>query len=158
MYTLKTVEYVAYLYLRSLSFNQVIAILGAFYEKDVFTKKALIDHIEQLADQIPDKRKVSQWLKPKRSGYYAFDGTWLKYRGRDIVLLILFDVHTLDIVNYSVALDETKESYQNLIDPVLSEISVGIKGLFCDGEPGLLKVLKATFIGVPIHLCVFRHW
>lgn len=158
MYSLKTVEYVAYLYLRSLSFNQVIAILGAFYEKDVFTKKALIDHIEQLADQIPDQIKISQWLKPQRSGYYAFDGTWLKYRGRDIVLLIMFDVYTLDIVNYSVALDETVKSYKNLIEPVLSEISVGVKGLFCDGEPSLLKVLKCTFVGVPIQLCVFHKY
>ena len=158
MYTLKTIEYVAYLYLRSLSFNQVIAILGAFYEKDVFTKKVLIDHIEQLADQVPDQLSINQWLKPKRSGYYAIDGTWLKYRGRDIVLLILFDVHTLDIVNYSVALDETQKTYTDLMNPVLSEISVGVKGLFCDGEPALLKVLKATFPGTPIQLCVFHKY
>ena len=59
-YSLKTVEYVAYLYLRSLSFNQVIAILGAFYEKDIFTKKSLIDHIEQLADRIPNQIQINR--------------------------------------------------------------------------------------------------
>ena len=58
MYSRKVVEYVAYLYLRSLSFNQVIAILGAFYEKDIFTKARLIDHIEQMADLI---FKIFNW-------------------------------------------------------------------------------------------------
>ena len=115
MYSLKVVEYVAYLYLRSLSFNQVIAILGAFYEKNIFTKARLIDHIEQMADLIPESQAISRWLKPKRSGYYAVDGTWLKYRGGDIVLLILFDVRTLDIVSYSIAREETVAAYLELI-------------------------------------------
>ena len=158
MYSLKTVEYVAYLYLRSLSFNQVIAILGAFYEKDIFTKKSLIDHIEQLADRIPNQLQINKWLKPKRSGYYAIDGSWLKYRGRDFVLLILFDVHTLDIVNYYVAADERQKSYKGLIEPVLSEISVGLRGFFCDGDPALLKELKLTFPEAPIQLCVFHKY
>ena len=95
MYTIDMVEYVTYMYLRSLSFNQVNAILRAFYKQNVFTKVALLDHVEQLADRIPDHQTISRWLKPKRSGYYALDGTWLKYRGEDIVLLILFDVETL---------------------------------------------------------------
>lgn len=73
MYSIKVVEYVTYLYLRSLSFNQVIAILRAFYEQDIFTKNHLINHIEQLADRIPNHQAISQWLKPKRSGYYALD-------------------------------------------------------------------------------------
>ncbi len=65
MYTVKMVEYVAFMYLRSLSFNQVIAILGAYYKQDVFTKDRLIDHIEQLADRIPENEQISRWLKPK---------------------------------------------------------------------------------------------
>ena len=158
MYSRKVVEYVAYLYLRSLSFNQVIAILGAFYEKDVFTKARLIDHIEQIADLIPEHLAISRWLKPKRSGYYALDGTWLKYRGRDLVLLILFDVRTLDIVSYIIALEETEAAYLDLIEQAMPEISVGAKGFFCDGEPSAIKVLKDKFGSVPIQLCAFHKY
>ena len=96
MYTIKVIEHVTFMYLRSMSFNQVNAILRSFYERDVFTKATLLDHIEQMADRIPDHQSISRWLKPKRSGYYAIDGTWIKYRGEERVLLILFDVHTLD--------------------------------------------------------------
>ena len=156
MYTTKMVEYVTYMYLRSLSFNQVIAILGAYYEQDVFTKDRLIDHIEQLADRIPTNEQISRWLKPKRSGYYALDGTWLKYRGKDIVLLILFDVETLDIVSYYVAQKETEASYTKLIQLALPEIVNNIKGIFCDGDPGLVKAIKAHFPNTPLQLCVFH--
>ena len=37
MNTIQVIEYVAYMYLRSMSFNQVNAILRAFYQRDVFT-------------------------------------------------------------------------------------------------------------------------
>lgn len=158
MYAVKMVEYVAFIYLRSLSFNQVIAILGAYYEQDVFTKDRLIDHIEQLADRMPENEQISRWLKPKRSGYYALDGTWLKYRGRDIVLLILFDVCTLDIVSYCIARDETEETYTKLINLAWSEIADSTKGFYCDGDPGLLKVIKARFRNTPIQLCVFHKY
>lgn len=158
MYSLRMVEYVAYLYLRSLSFNQVISILGAYYEKDIFTKNHLINHIEQLADRIPEQEALSHWLQTQRSGYYALDGTWLKYRGRDLVLLILFDVETLDVVSYCLAQEETEASYTKLIRLALPEISVGIKGLFCAGDPGLLKALKKHFNQTPIQLCVFHKY
>lgn len=141
-----------------MSFNQVISILGAYYEKDVFTKDRLIDHIEKVADNVPNNEQISQWLKPKRSGYYALDGTWLKYRGRDIVLLILLDVKTLDIVAYQIALTESTETYTKLIQKALLEISDGIKGLFCDGDPDLLKALKNHFPKAPIQLCVFHKY
>lgn len=74
IHTLRMVEYVAYMHLRSLSFNQVIAILGAYYQQGVFTKHGLVRHIEQLADRIPENRQISQWSRPRRSGYYALDG------------------------------------------------------------------------------------
>jgi Transposase, Mutator family len=158
MYTVKTIEYVTYMYLRSLSFNQVNAILRAFYERDVFTKSALIGHIEELADRIPDHQAISRWLKPERSGYYALDGTWLKYRGEDIVLLILFDVETLDTVAYHVADSETEESYTTLIKMAWPEISVGMKGFFGDGDLGLIAALEKHCPGVPFQLCVFHKY
>ena len=158
MSTIKVIEYVTYMYLRSMSFNQVNAILRAFYERDVFTKPQLIGHIEQLADRIPDHQAISRWLKPERSGYYALDGTWLKYRGQDIVLLIIFDVETLDTVAYHVADDETEESYTALINLAWPDISVGIKGLFGDGDLGLIATLKKICPEVPFQLCVFHKY
>ena len=158
MYTLKLMEHVTFMYLRSMSFNQVNAILRSFYERDVFTKATLLDHIEQVTDRIPDHQTISRWLKPQRSGYYAVDGTWIKYRGEDRVLLILFDVETLDTVAYLVADEETKEAFTALLKLAWPEISVGMKGFFCDGDPGLLAVLKDLCPGVPIQVCVFHKY
>lgn len=146
------------MYLRSLSFNQVIAILGSRYEQDVFTKDRLIDHIEQLADQLPDNDAITTWLKPKRSGYYAVDGTWLKYRGRDIVLMIFFDTQTLDIVSYKIALDETYEVSLPWFKQIKTELKDNFKGLYSDGELGVLKALKETFPETPLQLCVFHKY
>jgi transposase-like protein len=158
MYTVKVIEYVTFMYLRSMSFNQVNAILRAFYERDVFTKATLLDHIEQMADRIPDHQAISRWLKPKRSGYYAIDGTWIKYRGEDRVLLILLDVETLDTIAYLAAEDETKEAYTALFELAESDISVGKKGFFCDGDPALLAVLQERHKGVPVQVCVFHKY
>lgn len=152
------IEYAAFMYLRALSFNSIIAIMRAWYEKKVLSKHMLIEHIERLTDLVPENAEVTAALQPRRSGYYALDGTWLKYRGQDIVLLIVLDVITLDLVSWTVALEECAESYQKLIDPVTSEISQGIKGFFCDGDPGLLKVLHEYFPRIPIQLCVFHKY
>jgi len=158
MYTLKIIEHVTFMYLRSMSFNQVNAILRSFYERNVFTKASLLEHIEQLTDRIPDYQAISRWLKPKRSGYYAIDGTWIKYRGEDRVLLILFDVKTLDTVSYLVVEMETIESYGAFMELAHAEISVGAKGFYCDGDHALLNVLERLHPGVPIQICVFHKY
>jgi transposase-like protein len=158
MFVIDMIEYAAFMYLRALSFNSIIAILRAWYEKKVLAKNVLIDHIERLADLIPEQIEVTVLLKPRRSGYYALDGTWFKYRGMDLVLLIILDVVTLDLVNWTVAREECAESYQKLIDPVKSEITADLKGFFCDGDPGLLKVLKEYFPNIPVQLCVFHKY
>ena len=158
MFEIEMIEQATFMYLRSISFNSVIAILRSWFEKDIFSKDVLINHVEQLTNKLPNHFQITQWLKPTRSGYFALDGTWLKYRGRDIVLLILFDVKTLDIVNWKVALKECEKSYTDLVNNVYDEISPNIKGFFCDGDPGLLKTLKKKFPGKPIQLCVFHKY
>ncbi|MBI1883260.1 MAG: transposase [Chlamydiae bacterium] len=158
MFVIEMIEYATFMYLRALSFNNILAILRAWYKKNVLSKNILIDHIEQLASRLPDNQEVSSWLKVKRSGYFALDGTWLKYRGKDIVLLILFDVQTLDVVAWRVALEESEASYQKLIDLAKEEIKACIKGFFCDGDPGLLKALKKNFPRKRIQLCVFHKY
>lgn len=157
-YTVDVVAWVGFMYLRSLSFNQVIAILRARYKKDIFTKGRLIAHLEQLADRIPSNEKITTWLQPERSGYYAIDGLWTKYRGADIVILILFDVETLDIVAYAVADDETERATVSVINQAYDEISATVQGFYCDGEPGILKAIRKKFPHAPLQLCVFHKY
>ena len=156
MYTIRSIEWAAFMYLRSLSFNQSIAIMEALYQDGVISKDCLIEHIEQLADRIPNNKAITQWLKPTRSGYFAVDGTWMKYRGKDIVLLVIFDVKTLDIVTYRTALEEDSKSYSALIKDAYDELKPCAKGFFCDGELSLLKVLRKEFSSVPVQVCVFH--
>jgi transposase-like protein len=158
MFTREVIAQAIFMYLRSLSLNSVSDIFRSWYNTDVFSKDTLIHHIEKYTEQIPNHFQITEWLKPKRSGYYALDGTWMKYRGRDIVLLILFDVETLDIVNWKIARQENENSYSELLIDAFGEISPDIKGFFCDGDQGLLKTLKTLFPSAPIQLCVFHKY
>jgi len=158
MFTKEIIAQAIFMYLRALSLNSVADIFRSWYDNNIFTKATLIKHIEKYSNEIPEQLEITKWLKPTRSGYYALDGTWLKYRGRDIVLLILFDVKTLDIINWKVSLEENFNSYSELIEPVLSEISFNIKGFHCDGDKGLLRALAKFFPKVPVQLCVFHKY
>lgn len=158
MFDIEIVEQATFMYLRSLSFNSVSEIFRSWFEKDVFPKRVLLSHIERLSEKLPSNSEITNWLQPIRSGYYALDGTWMKYRGNDFVLLILFDVETLDIVNYRIASAETEQAYLKLLKGVYDEINANPKGFFCDGDPGLLKALKTLFPQAPIQLCVFHKY
>jgi transposase-like protein len=158
MFTREIIAQAIFMYLRSLSFNSVSDIFRSWYNIDVFSKDTLIKHIETYCDQIPNHFEITKWLKPTRSGFYALDGTWLKYRGKDIVLLILFDVKTLDIVNWRISREETREAYDKLLIEAYAEIADNIRGFHCDGDPGLLLALKDLFPKVPVQLCVFHKY
>lgn len=158
MFDIEIVEQATFMYLHSLSFNSVSAIFRSWFEKDVFPKNVLLDHIERLSEKLPNNLEITNWLKPIRSGYYALDGTWMKYRGKDFVLLILFDVQTLDIIDYRIASEETEQAYLKLLNKSYPEICANIKGFFCDGDPGLLKALQKLFPKAPIQLCVFHKY
>ena len=41
---------------------------------------------------------------------------------------------------------------------MLAEILPNLQGFFCDGDPGLLKLLKGQFPNIPIQLCVFHKY
>lgn len=158
MFEREIIAQAIYMYLRSLSLNSVSDIFRSWYDLDVFSKNTLIDHIEEYTEQIPDHFAITAWLKPVRSGFYALDGTWLKYRGWDIVLLILFDVKTLDIVNWRIAREEDRAAYDKLLVDAYAEIADNIKGFHCDGDPGLLLAVKDLFPKTPIQLCVFHKY
>lgn len=158
MFDREIIAQAIYMYLRSLSLNSVSDIFRSWYDIDVFSKDTLIARIEEYADQIPSHFEITKRLKPIRSGFYALDGTWLKYRGRDIVLLILFDVKTLDIINWIISQKETQESYGKLLIEAYVEIADNIKGFHCDGDPGLVAAIKDLFPKAPIQLCVFHKY
>ena len=158
MFTRKMIAQAIFVYLHSLSLNSVSSIFSSWYNTDVFSKDTLINGIEKYMSELPNNFQITEWLKPKRSGYYALDGTWMKYRGRDIVLLILFDVRTLDVVNWKIARAENETNYSELLLGVYKEISSNVKGFFCDGDPGLLKALRILFPNAPIQMCVFHKY
>lgn len=161
MFTVQMIEYAAYLYLRTLSLNATVEIFQAWFNKEVLSKDILLDHILKLIDNLPEYGGITRIFKPKRSGYYAFDGLWFKYRGDNLVLLICFDAETLDIVNYQVAEDEGYSTWKKLFEAVEKyepDLLFSAKGFMMDGELGLMKLLKETNPDTPKQLCVFHKY
>lgn len=161
MFSIQIIEYATYLYVRSMSLNDVVDVLRAWFEKDIFSKAVILSHIIKLIDRIPPLEEVTLKFSPNRSGYYAWDGLWMKYKNDNIVLLICLDVVTLDIISYHIAKDENYFSYGELIEKINhyeSEILANAKGFLLDGELGLKKQLQKNFPLVPIQLCAFHRY
>lgn len=154
-FTNSFIEYAVILYLRSLSLNTTIDFLRIQYERDVLSKQKLLEFIVTVADTLPTLDDIDNLFHPQRSGFLAFDGVWYKYRGLNFVLLIIFDPITFDIISYLIAGRETFEAYQSLIKKALPKLdTIIIKGLYGDGDRGLIKALKLYFPHVPIQVCV----
>lgn len=156
------IEYSTFMYLRSMSFNKLIEGLSAFYDKkNIIEKETLLIHMEEFSDTLPSCEQVTEYFKPFRSGFYAWDGTWIKLNGENLVILVCFDVFTLDVLGYVIADDETYESYKELINKINkseSDILANAKGFFADGEPSLIKHFKKDYSHVPFQLCVFHKY
>ena len=115
----------------------------------------MLEFIVTVADRLPDLDDIDNLFHPKRSGYLAFDGVWYKYRRLNFVLLIIFDPVTFDIISHFISKRETFNSYQRLIRKTLPKLeTVKVKGLYCDGDRGLIKALKLYFPNTPIQVCV----
>lgn len=161
MFTVEMIEYAGYLYLRTLSLNATVDIFQAWFNKKVLDKSVLIKHLISLINTLPELGELTCYFKPKRVGYYAFDGLWFKYRGEDKVLLICLDVETLDLVNYEIADDENYQTWGKLIKKIEHyepNILFSAKGFFVDGELGLLKQLKEKYPNIPKQLCAFHKY
>lgn len=161
MFTVQMIEYAAYLYLRTLSLNATVEIFQTWFSKEVLSKDILLKHILKLIDNLPSYGEVTQIFKPQRSGYYAFDGLWFKYLGKNLVLLICFDAETLDIIHYQIAEDEGYSTWKKLFEIVERyepELLLSAKGFMMDGELGLMKLLKETNPNTPKQLCVFHKY
>jgi len=157
----KMINWIGFIYLRSFSLYSTVDIVRSFYEKDYLTKDSVLEHLEQLVDKLPSVSETTNLFKPTRSGYYAFDGMWFKLQGGNKVLLICFDVVSLDLVNYLIADDENFITYGQLINSVNTAepgILTGAKGFYADGELGLLKQLRNNYGHVLLQLCVFHKY
>lgn len=159
--TPKMINWIGFIYLRSLSLHNTVEIVRSYFEKDYLSKDLVLKHLENLIDILPSLSELTKKLKPFRSGYYAFDGMWFKYAGTDMVLIVCFDVVTLDLVDYLVAKDENYYYYTKLFDSIIEsepDIMPNSKGFYADGELSLLKVLKERYPGIPLQLCVFHKY
>lgn len=149
------IEYVVYIYLRCLSLNTTIDIIRATYEEKILTKGLVLEFIERVADALPTIDDVDRIYEPRRSGYLAFDGVWFKLRGEDIVLLVCFDPETFDIISANWSKEEDKEGYVQLMNEVLSKLPYEeIRGVYGDGDRGLISALGECLRDVPFQLCI----
>jgi len=149
------IEYVVYVYLRCLSLNTTVDLVRATYEEDLLTKKLILQFIEQVADGLPTLDDIDRLYEPVRSGYLAFDGLWFSFRGEDIVLLVCFDPETFDLVSAIWRDGENRAGYEELIKKVLAKIDKdNIKGIYGDGDNGLLLASKDLLGEVPFQLCI----
>lgn len=151
------IEHVVYVYLESLSLNVTINIIRATYCEDILSKAYVLLFIESVADALPTTDEIDVIYRPRYSGYLAFDGVWFQFGKNQIVLLVCFDPETFDIVSVRWEEDETRTGYEKLITEAINKIgAVNIKGVYGDGDKGLIKTLKVLIPTVPFQLCVFH--
>ena len=154
-FTSSFIEYAVAVYLRSLSLNAVIQIVRIQMEKDILSKKTLLQFIDTVSERLPTLDDIDNIYHPKRSGYVAMDGVWFKYRRRNFVLLVAFDPQTFDPIVVKLEIDETQAGYERLITEVTNKLgAVNIKGVYGDGDKGLIKALKILLPSVPFQLCI----
>lgn len=154
-YTNSFIEYVVFIYLRCLSLNTTIEIIRATYEDEILSKSIILNFIEQTANVVPTLDDIDNLFHPKRSGYLALDGVWFKFNGLDIVMLVCFDPETFDIIDAIWSLQEDEKSYTSLLTKVITKIGKqNIKGIYGDGDKGLINSLKKHLPLVPFQICI----
>jgi len=154
-YTNSFVEWVVFVYLNCLSLNTTIEIIRSYYEDEVLSKSTILEFLEKVADEIPRTEDIDNLFHPQRSGYLALDGVWFKFKGMDIVLLVCFDPKTFDIVDSLWSLQEDEPSYSKLLTSVIDKIGrENIKGIYGDGDKGLINSLKLHLPTTPFQICI----
>lgn len=149
------IELVVFVYLNCLSLNTTISIVRAIYDIETLSKQIVLGFIEQVADAVPTISDIDRLFYPKRSGYLALDGVWFKFAGREIVMLVCFDPETFDVIDAIWSLEECEKSYTQLLQKVIKKLGIrGIKGVYGDGDKGLIKALKDNIPLAPFQICV----
>ena len=103
------IEHVVFIYLHCLSLNTTITLIREQYDADILTKGLILDLVETVADVLPSLDDIDGIYHPTRSGYLAVDGVWFSYGREEIVLLVVFDPETFDIVSAIWRDDETQD-------------------------------------------------
>jgi len=156
-YTNSFIEFVVFTYLKCLSLNTTINIVRAYYEDDILSKSTILEFLETVSDQVPTVDDIDNLLHPKRSGYLALDGVWFKFKGRQVVLLVCFDPETFDVIEAIWSLEECERSYSELLVKVIKKMGTkNIKGIYADGDKGLMLSLKKHLPLIPFQVCVFH--
>lgn len=151
------IEYVVYIYLRCLSLNTTVDIVQATYEKHLLSKSQVLDFLILVADRLPSLADIDSLLTPVRSGFVAIDGTWFSFNDEQIVLLVAFDPVSFDIIAARWESDETEQGYERLLIEVINKLgALSIKGIYGDGDNGLIRSRKRLLPHVPFQLCVFH--
>lgn len=149
------IELVVFIYLNSLSLNVTMNIVRATYDTNILSKATILDFLETAADVVPDIDDIDNIFHPRRSGYLAVDGVWFTFRGMDIVLLVCFDPESFDVIDATWSVTEDESAYSRLLIGVGEKLGFdAIKGIYGDGDKGLMKSLKKHFPLVPFQLCV----
>lgn len=154
-YTNSFIEFVVFVYLNCLSLNTALEIVRAYYEDDILSKAKILDFLENVADVLPTIDDIDNLFHPKRSGYLALDGVWFKFRGMQVVMLVCFDPKTFDIIDAIWSLQEDEKSYTDLLMRTLKKVGfINIKGIYADGDKGLIRSLKKHLPLTPFQVCI----
>lgn len=154
-YTDSFIEWIVFVYLNCLSLNTTIDIVRSYYEDEILSKPTILEFIEQVADVIPTSTDIDNLFHPKRSGFLALDGVWFKFKGEEIVLLVCFDPDTFDVIDTVWSLSEDEAGYNILLTNVIKKLGLkNIKGVYGDGDKGLINSLKQHLPQVPFQLCI----
>jgi hypothetical protein len=151
------IEYVVFVYLLCLSLNTTIDLVREMFEIDILSKGQILNFIEIVADQLPTIDDIDRIYNPTRSGYLALDGVWFQYEHEQIVLLVAFDPETFDIIGARWAKEETQKEYELLITDCVNKVGIlTIKGVYGDGDNGLIEAKKHLLPDTPFQTCVFH--
>jgi hypothetical protein len=154
-YTDSFIEWVVFVYLNCLSLNATLDIVRGYYEEEILSKALILEFLEKVADVIPDNDDIDNLFHPRRSGYLALDGVWFKFKGMEIVLLVCFDPETFDIIDTIWSLEEDKKAYSQLLAKVIHKLGKSnIKGVYGDGDKGLINSLKTHLPDIPFQVCI----
>jgi hypothetical protein len=135
----------------------MIDLIREMFEMDILSKGQILDFIKTVADALPTIDDIDRLYHPLRSGYLTLDGVWFQYGDDQIVLLVAFDPETFDVVGARWEREETQHGYELLLTDCVNKIGIlNIKGVYGDGDNGLIEAKNHLLPTTPFQACVFH--
>lgn len=113
----------------------------------------IFELINELGQNCKSFVEVAEELKPCWSGYLLADAKTIFVKKEKFYLLLTADALTQDIPMATFSFSEDYPSYYELLKTLRDEIKFPLKGITTDGDPGLLKAVKAVFPDASSQLC-----